>query len=406
MRINRWICATASAGAVGWSLVGAAAQAQQVELVQQAEAEIVVEEPKQKDVLLYVVDAQAAPPAPGNAEPTEDVIINLAEPVGDGELRVQALDLTTGEGAGASKFWIGVMCQPVDEPLRAQLNLTDGEGVVVGEVVPDSPAAKSGLKKYDVILQAGDAKVVDAGALMRVVEATGPKELNVRVIRAGQPNVITVVPAERAALAAPVQPAPAATHDRVYRLLQRFHNQDGGPVVRLFHPGMVAPPPQAVPENLDVRIEKHGNKPAKIHVEQDGKTWDVNENELDGLPEELRGHIGRMIGHGSAPLGIRLEEGGPRQEEFHIEVVPPPGAPQVAPLPPGAPGTAALPGVPGAPAVRERLRSFTQRVEGAGNGERLEQRIDQLNERLDRLQELLDRLQKQEPKTETAPPTP
>lgn len=391
MRINRWISVAASVGAVGWCLMGAAARAQEVE------ARVRVTGTDQGDVLYLVDDSHGAPPPTANGGPTQDVLIHVDQPVGDGELHIQALDGAVGE----SKFWIGVMCQPVDEPLRAQLNLTDGAGVIVGEVLPDSPAAKSGLKKYDVIVSAGDARVADAGALTRVVEANGPKELKVHVIRVGQPAELTIVPAERAQVgAAPVPPVPVPP-DRVYRLLQRFQNQEGGPVMRLFHPGAVAPPPQAVPDNVDVRIEKHGNKPAKIHVEQDGKTWDVNENDLSELPEGLRGPIGRLVGQGETPFVARFREGDPRHEEFNIKVVPPPATPpQVVPLPPGVP--------PVPPQVRERVRAFTERFEGEVGqpGERLEKRLEQLNERLDRLQELIDRLQKQEPKPEAAPPTP
>ena len=40
-----------------------------------------------------------------------------------------------------------------DDALRSQLRLAQGEGLVVTEVVADSPAAKAGLKQHDVLTQ-------------------------------------------------------------------------------------------------------------------------------------------------------------------------------------------------------------------------------------------------------------
>jgi len=179
--------------------------------------------------------------------------------------------------------------------------------------------------------------------------------------------------------------------------LQRFYySEDGAPVIRFFHPGVVMPPgvDQPAPENLDVRIEKHGNQPAKIHVEQDGKTWDVTEDQLGDLPEETRGHVSRILGRDQhLPFNFRLPEGA--QGEFKIQVAPPgaPGAPPVQALPQRGPDGN----------VRGRVRNWTQREEGGGD--RLEQRLDQLNERLDRLQQLIESMQKA-PSTGDAPPQP
>lgn len=380
MRINRWICAAAAVGAAAWSLAGATAHAQE------RQADVIVAAPAE-DVLYVASEAQASAEATSeaSAEGTEDVLIQVDNPPGGGQFHVEELNVVAGEGAPTSKYWIGVMCQPVDEPLRAHLKLDDGAGVIVGEVVPDSPAAKANLKKYDIIVSVGDAKVSDAVALMKAVDGAGTKELTLHVIRAGEPTTLVVTPAERKQEAVPA--GEEVRTARITSLLRRFHDAGQGPVMRLFHPGAVAPPPPAMPENLNIRIEKHGNEPAKIHVEQDGKTWDVTENELGDLPENLRGHIGRMIGHGGAPIHFRLPQGAQQgqPQQFQIEVVSPPGDP--------------------GPVAGERVRALRQRVEGEG-GERLEQRLDQLNERLDRLQELIDRLQRPEPKQESAPPTP
>ena len=49
------------------------------------------------------------------------------------------------------KAWLGIATAKVDEVLAAQLDLPDGVGATVKLVLPDSPAAKSGINKHDVI---------------------------------------------------------------------------------------------------------------------------------------------------------------------------------------------------------------------------------------------------------------
>jgi hypothetical protein len=147
-----------------------------------------------------------------------------------------------------------------------------------------------------------------------------------------------------------------------------------------------------MPDNLNVKIEKHGNEPAKVHVEQDGKTWDVTEDKLDALPEELRGHVGRLLGQGGMPFGFNL----PRvngEKQFDVRVLPAPLRPDVLPPAAGAPPRV----------VRPRM-TWTERPDGP-EGNRLDERLDQLNERLDRLQQMIERMQ-QDKSTEKAPPAP
>ena len=54
----------------------------------------------------------------------------------------------------AGKFWIGVHAVPINEALQSHLNLEDR--LIVHAVVPDSPAAKGGLKQLDILLKFGD----------------------------------------------------------------------------------------------------------------------------------------------------------------------------------------------------------------------------------------------------------
>src|SRR5690606_37461404 len=56
--------------------------------------------------------------------------------------------------------WIGwVLQDAVPETLRAHLNLEGDEGVFVREVVEESPAAKAGIRDFDVIVEANGEPV-------------------------------------------------------------------------------------------------------------------------------------------------------------------------------------------------------------------------------------------------------
>ena len=54
------------------------------------------------------------------------------------------------------KHWIGILGGPVTDELRAQIDIPADQGVLVRQVVPDSPADKAGLKAFDILLKAND----------------------------------------------------------------------------------------------------------------------------------------------------------------------------------------------------------------------------------------------------------
>jgi hypothetical protein len=70
---------------------------------------------------------------------------------------------------------------------RNQLGVTVGPGVVVAEVLPDTPAARAGLKRGDVIEDVNGTAVLSGEQFRQVVQqAPGGSEAVLRVTRAGQ----------------------------------------------------------------------------------------------------------------------------------------------------------------------------------------------------------------------------
>jgi membrane-associated protease RseP (regulator of RpoE activity) len=65
--------------------------------------------------------------------------------------------------------WLGISTDEACEVLAAQLGLKPGEGLVVIYVEPNSPAAKAGLQKYDVLVSMGDQMLVHPHQLRKLV---------------------------------------------------------------------------------------------------------------------------------------------------------------------------------------------------------------------------------------------
>jgi membrane-associated protease RseP (regulator of RpoE activity) len=91
---------------------------------------------------------------------------------------------------------LGVEVVPVVEVLRAQLAIPEGQGVMVLSVQDDSPAAKVGLRKYDVVLTVGDQPVADPASFQARVGELGVKRFPLTLIREGKPSTLEITPEE------------------------------------------------------------------------------------------------------------------------------------------------------------------------------------------------------------------
>ncbi len=69
---------------------------------------------------------------------------------------------------------LGVIIQPVDEPLAKALGLPKAEGALIDEVEPGGPAAKAGIEPGDVILSVESTPIAQAHDLPRLVARHKP----------------------------------------------------------------------------------------------------------------------------------------------------------------------------------------------------------------------------------------
>lgn len=108
--------------------------------------------------------------------------------------------LTLSTDATGGKYMIGLNCEPVGEALREQLKLE--QGLLVLSVFDETPAAKAGLKKHDIVLKAGDSAPASIEDLTKAVQKAGEdgQELQLTVLRRGAEQTIAVKPTERKGL--------------------------------------------------------------------------------------------------------------------------------------------------------------------------------------------------------------
>ncbi len=88
----------------------------------------------------------------------------------------------------------GVRVEALEETLRHQLGLNEGEGLQVTEVKPGSLADRAGLRKHDLILALDGAPAGDRWAFRRDVLAGLDKGFELRVLRAGKRETLKVKP--------------------------------------------------------------------------------------------------------------------------------------------------------------------------------------------------------------------
>jgi|GEM_PF-859715 len=94
--------------------------------------------------------------------------------------------------------YLGVSTGPLPAALGAQLNLPEGFGLLVEQVVPDSPAAKAGIQRYDVLKQLNDQQLAAPDQLAALVRSAGKDaEVSVTVVRKGTEQKLTVKVGER-----------------------------------------------------------------------------------------------------------------------------------------------------------------------------------------------------------------
>jgi C-terminal processing protease CtpA/Prc len=133
-------------------------------------------------------------------DPLDNDVYVLVNEVGDADTLVREFDdpkntdddnlqIFMGSGGG----WLGVGVSEVSPDKVKSLKLPEERGALLGKIVPDSPAAKAGLKENDVVLDINGQRIEGTEQFRRMIhEIPAGRTANLTVWRAGRSQSIKV----------------------------------------------------------------------------------------------------------------------------------------------------------------------------------------------------------------------
>jgi serine protease Do len=107
---------------------------------------------------------------------------NMAQPIADSLIKQGKV----------VRGWLGVGIQDLDAELAKALGLSVTSGVVITDVAKDSPAAKAGVQRSDVIVAVSGQKVDSTGRLRNLIAQAGATKVKLDVLRGGKAMAIEV----------------------------------------------------------------------------------------------------------------------------------------------------------------------------------------------------------------------
>jgi S1-C subfamily serine protease len=98
------------------------------------------------------------------------------------------------EQAKTSRYRLGVSMGIVDDVLRSHLGLAAEHGIVVTDVVADSPAAKVGCEKNDILTELDGQKLTTEEKLRELIQTIKDREVKLGLLRRGKPIEVKITP--------------------------------------------------------------------------------------------------------------------------------------------------------------------------------------------------------------------
>ncbi|MFQ3581130.1 MAG: PDZ domain-containing protein [Chloracidobacterium sp.] len=129
---------------------------------------------------------------PGEVQKTEEMVRELADRLRQqGEQRRSELKSMAGGlvVTFSDRGRLGVRTQPLSEQLAKYFGAPGG--LLITEVIPDSPAAKAGLRAGDCLVKIGDQEIHDSRDFLRELRRVESGEVKLTVVRDKQTQVMT-----------------------------------------------------------------------------------------------------------------------------------------------------------------------------------------------------------------------
>ncbi|NWF76800.1 MAG: DegQ family serine endoprotease [Nitrospirae bacterium] len=168
--------------------------------------------------------------------------------------------------------WLGVTIQSLTPDLSEQFGIKDEKGVLVGDVIENSPAKQAGIERGDVIIGFNGKKVDDVTQLKNLVANTQPgKKVAVELIREGNRKTLMVTISEL--------PSEITTVKESYdNLLKNVSVQELSPKLKKR---------LNIPERINgvIITDIEDDSPAKGHLERGDIIIEINKVPINSLKD-------------------------------------------------------------------------------------------------------------------------
>lgn len=171
---------------------------------------------------------------------------------------------------------LGVLPAPVPDVLYEHLaSLPRGRGVVVSEVVPDSPADRAKLQRHDILLSYDGKAIETCEQFARLLAADKPdRKVRLAVLRGGKPVAVDVT----------LVRGPVLTFGADHK--------DGPPqrgAVKQTQPGKVTVSASPQPDGtMTVTVEYYREGSSKLHTVTCTGTSEQIDSEINKLPQRVQ----------------------------------------------------------------------------------------------------------------------
>ena len=171
--------------------------------------------------------------------------------------------------AKMSKYWLGVVTEALEGALKDHL---DTDGLIIEEVVEDSPAAAAGLKANDIVVKVAGKKIADVKTLVEIIGDNGAKPMKIEILRKGRSKTMTATPAKRPQGKATDLAIP---HEQILRFqpgmtMKWATPMAGADVIALADGG----------NSISITVEKNGEGPAKVKIQAQWRDEGVRDGRL------------------------------------------------------------------------------------------------------------------------------
>jgi len=185
--------------------------------------------------------------------------------------------------------WLGIAPGHVPQALFDQLKqiIPPGQGVLVKNVIPDSPAARAGIRTNDVLLAYGNQKLYSAQQLAGLVRADRPEStVAIQVVQQGQLKTLNVVLGKHTLPAS--MPAYPPFHWRA-PMMMPYRQMPNWPHMTTGKSDSGKPSAWSEFESVQVRTLPNGRYHAEVVYKDEGNN--SKKFSFEGTQQEIRSQI-------------------------------------------------------------------------------------------------------------------